>query len=414
MKRALSVTALLLWSGFIITAFYIVQKPNLLALSGLADTLWTLLVAALLLFNSYAIGVQLIKWTGWDSNDSTSRLLFSTGIGLGCLGLLGFGFSVLQLARPSALAFIQLALALLFILTNTHTQLHKDLRELAWNVNHYLSNFNILAKLAILLPVTFSFLLTLAPQFEAFDALFYHLTYPARILQDGGLQLINVPHFWFPNITEHTYLWALAFHSERAAQIMHFTWGLLSALLLWHWASRTWDIHIGRKTVLIIATIPVLPMLASWAYADMALCFYSIAALFAITQYKTTHLIPWLRITGIVCGLVMGVKYTSFVVPLTCGLLLLFHRTVQHALQAAAQFSFIAILTALPWYLRNALLMGNPFYPFAFGGRYWDAFQAVKFSNSGTGIGWDLLQIRMRFLVIAMKIILTGGSDPSS
>jgi hypothetical protein len=33
--------------------------------------------------------------------------------------------------------------------------------------------------------------------------------------------------------------------------------------------------------------------------------------------------------------------------------------------------------------------MGNPFYPFAFGGRYWDAFRAAAFSGTGTGIGWD-------------------------
>jgi len=392
-KRLLTGIAILLWLGFLITAFYVVQKPNIPALAGLADTIWTLLVAALLLFNSYGIGIQILKWTGWDSNDRSLHFLLSSGIGLGGQGILGFGFSIIQLANPFTLMLVQFALALFFLFTNAHTRLKKDFSELAQNLNYYLSQSHPLTKLAIVLSLAFSFLLTLLPPFEAFDALFYHLTQPARILQDGGLRFIDIPHFWFPNITEHVYLWALAFHSERATQVIHFTWAIVSALLLWHWAVRTWNIEIGRMTILLLLSIPSLPLLASWAYADMALCFYAIAALFTFTQYKSTQSVPRLHLTGILCGLAMGIKYTSFVLPLTCGLLLLFHRPLTHAIRAAAQFSLVAILTALPWYLRNAILMGNPFYPFAFGGRYWDTFLTHWYSNAGTGIGWDVIRL---------------------
>ena len=48
MKRLASLT-FLLWMGIIIITYYVVQKPDLNALTGLADTLWTLFVAALLL-----------------------------------------------------------------------------------------------------------------------------------------------------------------------------------------------------------------------------------------------------------------------------------------------------------------------------------------------------------------------------
>jgi hypothetical protein len=37
--------------------------------------------------------------------------------------------------------------------------------------------------------------------------------------------------------------------------------------------------------------------------------------------------------------------------------------------------------------------MDNPFYPFVFGGRYWDSFRADWYAGAGTGIGWDVLQI---------------------
>ena len=221
----------------------------------------------------------------------------------------------------------------------------------------------------------------------------YHLALPANILQNGGLQSVNNAPFWFPSLSENVYLWALGMRSERAAQIMHFAWMLFSALLLWHWASKTWSREIARKTLLLLAAIPSLPMLASWAYADMALIYYAIASIYALTQYGITKTSSWLGIAGLMAGFAMGIKYTSFVVPLACGLLLLFSRPLSKSILSAAQFSLIALATASPWYIRNIIFMGNPFYPFLFGGRYWDSFLAQWYADSGTGIGWNTLQI---------------------
>ena len=393
MKRSLAAITILFWAGIGIAVFYVVQKPDFQVFAGLVDTALTLLVSALLLFNAYTIGGRCLQWTGWDSNDSAMRLILGTGIGLGCLGILGLFFSAIQLSHTWILVLVQLILATVFLISGDYQKLKNEGKDLVQNINLYLNQAGPFTKIAVFLPFLFSFALALTPQFEAFDALFYHLTQPTRILQDGGLRIVNIPHFWFPNITENLYLWGLAFNAERSAQILHFTWGLLSALLLLFWAARTWNNKTGHKTLLLLATMPSLPLLASWAYADMALSFYTIAALYLFTQYKVTRADHSLYLLGIVCGLAMGVKYTSFVLPLTCGLLLLFERPIVKSIQAAARFSVAAILTALPWYLRNAVMMNNPFYPFAFGGRYWDSFLAKWYSAAGTGIGWDLLQI---------------------
>lgn len=393
MKRPALAAGLVAWAGILLAAFYVVQKPNLPAFTGLADTLWTLFVSAVLLFNAYAVGRYTLRWAGWREDDPPLRLLLSLGIGLGLLGILGLFFSLAQLANPSLLRFSLFLLTLFFLLTGSHRTFQKDVHELARELNLHANGFRPLEKTAVILLLLFSFALTLAPQFGAFDALFYHLTQPARILQDGGLRLVNIPHFWFPNVTENLYLWGLAFKAERSAQLMHFTWGVLSAILLLLWATRTWDGNIGRKTVLLLATVPSLPIVASWAYADMALCYYTIAALFLVSRFKTARSRPLLNALGIACGLAMGVKYTSFVLPLACGLLLLLDQPFPRAIRTAAQFSTVAILVALPWYLRNAAFMQNPFYPFAFGGRYWDDFLANWYAAPGTGIGWDILQI---------------------
>jgi len=392
----MAVVLFLAWTGILLSLYYVVQKPGLLsAFPGLADTLWTLIVAALLLFNAYGIGRQVLSWSGLKSIDDVDRLLLGYGIGLGGLGFVGLGLSLAQIARVPVFSILIAFLTAFFVLNKDLGKLLVDLKTFLTHWNLSFSQFSLFSKIAIVLPFVFSFLLTLAPQLEAFDVLLYHLAQPARILQDSGLRPVDIPQFWFPNLTENVYLWALALGSERAAQIIHFAWASFSALLLWRWAVRVWGVEIGRKTLLLLAAIPSLPMLASWAYADLALVFYAIAALYSLTFFESTKSLAWLRIAGIMAGLAMAVKYTSFTVPLACGLLILFWRrkALLQSVFQAAQFSLITLIVAAPWYVRNAIYMGNPFYPFAFGGRYWDAFRAAWYSGAGTGIGWDPLQI---------------------
>jgi hypothetical protein len=50
-------------------------------------------------------------------------------------------------------------------------------------------------------------------------------------------------------------------------------------------------------------------------------------------------------------------------------------------------FAGIAIAVAAPWYVKNWLLLGNPFYPLWFGGREWDAYQAANLATLGTRYG---------------------------
>ena len=384
----------LLWTGVIIVAYYVVQKPGLLtAFTGLADTLWTLLVAAILLFNSYGVGKRVLHLFKFETQNLIEHLLLSFGIGLGSLGLLGLLSSVLQIANANVLTIFQIALAAFFLFRNDLKSLHAEFNALASSLNLSFSQYNFFSKLSLFLLFAYSFLLTLVPPFEAFDALLYHLTLPADILKSGGLQAFNNVPFWFPSLSENVYLWALGLGSERAAQIIHFTWAVLAALLLWHWAAKVWNIEIARKALLLLAAIPSLPMLASWAYADMALVYYAIASIWAFTQYRITKSSSWLLLTSLMAGFAMGVKYTSFAVPLTCGLLLLFHRPLRDGISSAARFSFVALTIALPWYIRNVIFMGNPFYPFVFGGRYWDSFLARWYADLGTGFGWNPLQI---------------------
>jgi hypothetical protein len=385
----------LLWTGALIVLYYVVQKPGLLDIKvGLLDTLWTVLVAAILLFNAHGLGRRLLSLLRFRTQDSIVHLLLGWGIGMGILGLLGLLFAAVQFANKNLLTAVQILLALLFLFGGDFQELRARFRELVSYLNLSIGQYGLFTKIALTLPLVFAFLLAFVPPFEAFDVVFYHLAQPAMVLREGGLHAVDTPpQFWFPNLTENIYLWTLGMGSERAAQIIHLTWAVLAVLLLWYWSLKVWNAEISRKSLLLLAAMPAMPMLASWAYADMALVYYAIAALYAFTKFRETKAMTWLAIVAVMSGFAMSVKYTSFVVPLTCGLLLLLERPVRGAIQHALQFSVIAILTALPYYVRNAILMGNPFYPFVFGGRFWDSFLADWFADRGTGIGWNPAQL---------------------
>ncbi|HLO15980.1 MAG TPA: hypothetical protein VK206_14200, partial [Anaerolineales bacterium] len=70
------------------------------------------------------------------------------------------------------------------------------------------------------------------------------------------------------------------------------------------------------------------------------------------------------------------------------------------------KFASLSAAVGAIWYLRNWIWMGNPIYPFLFGGRYWDQFRSAWFATPGTGAGWDL-----KALILLPFTITLGYQD---
>ena len=103
----------------------------------------------------------------------------------------------------------------------------------------------------------------------------------------------------------------------------------------------------------------------------------------------------------------MGVKYTSFILPLLllAWLILSEWRQRRELWRDGLRFILPAVLVAAPWYLRNWVWTGNPFYPFLFGGRGWDAFLAAHYAGAGTGIGAAVAEA---FIHEGARVCITG------
>ena len=390
MKKIYPAFLFLLWLAVILTIFFVVQKPDFLnVLSGLKNLLIIILIPFWMTILAACIGFYFMP-----SADPIERLIIGSALGLLAFGLAGFGLATLGWAKASILWGIFFVLTIFFIFTGRIKQVGKDFILLAGELKSSINNVGPWIPMGVSVALILAFILSLAPPVEDFDALFYHLTVPSWWLRDSGLTLASIPHYWFPQIVEGSFIWPMALGVDTATHLIHFTWLILTIILLWLWARQLWGNSIAWDVLLILLTMPSLLWLAAWAYTDYALTFAGLAMLYSLWKWRNTLKYNYLFVGGVMAGLAVSVKYTGFVVPLTGVLLVLFwEKDFLSRIKKSALFSVTTIIVASPWYLRNWIWMRNPIYPFIFGGRSWDSFLAKTYSGSGSGIGLDPLKL---------------------
>ncbi|MDQ7029548.1 MAG: glycosyltransferase family 39 protein [Ardenticatenia bacterium] len=393
-RRLLAGIALVVWTTLVLAAFYVVQRPlSGQVVRGMALSAWNLGVAVALLVGAAGLGTWLLERLGVPALSDLEHLCLSIGVGLGLLGLAGLGLALLGLTGSNV--FLVGHVLLLGGAVRTLWSGRERGQALFARVRTAVVERPVWA-VALGTPAFLATLMALTPPADGFDALLYHLSWPAWVIRTGGLQPYDISPFWFPHLVEGVYLWAMGMGAERAPQLLHVTWGLLAGGLLFVWGRAVWGARTGRWALLVLVSMPSLPLLASWAYTDLALVFYALGTLFALWRWHLEgYPRGWLVLGGVLAGMAMGVKYTSFVVPMTAGALIAWwlRSTPRRLVRAELLFSGVALAVAMPWYARNWAFMGNPFYPFVFGGRFWDAFRAAWYANAGTGIGVNVVEL---------------------
>ncbi|HEU4746126.1 MAG TPA: glycosyltransferase family 39 protein, partial [Anaerolineales bacterium] len=411
-RKLLPAIAILAWSGFVVAAYFVVQKPLFLPFAvPLMNLAWTFLVTSMLLLNALVLGLLTIRRLIPDAPQDASLLALACGVGLGELGLLGFILAAMGASEFFLLLAVQ---GLVLSWSIWSGRLRRVLSLVRNSITQIGSSASLLPRWmqwAVILTITLNFLMAMLPPADAFDALLYHLTVPKLWLQDGGLRAYNIPHYWFPGLVEGIYFWGLGLGSEIVSHLIHFTCALCVILLVWDWTRRLWGDLTAGWAVMLLVSMPSLLLLATWPYTDLALIFFGLAMLYTLAYGQEQNDRRWWTISAICAGMAMGVKYTSFVMPLTAVILIVIW-TFQRKLELFTEilkFGLISAGTGLIWYLRNWIWMGNPVYPFLFGGRYWDEFRAIWYAGSGTGSGWDL-----GALVLLPLTITLGYQDVNS
>ncbi len=387
MKKIISPILFIMWLTSILTTFYIIQKPDFLTiLPGLKHLILVVTIPLALAALSACMGASLFK-----DSDTMERLIFGSAIGMGIFGMAGFALALFGMATQPILLTMIFALAGYFGFTGKFKQTLHDLKLAGGEISASAKQAAGWIPPSALFAAGLGLLMSLAPPIEDFDALLYHLAVPERWLRDGGLITSPTLTYWYPHLVEGSFVLPMAFGFDTSTHLIHFLWLALTVGIVWHWARQAWDDSTAWNSIAILLTMPSLLWLASWAYTDYALTFTGIAAMYSLWKWKRLDDKKWVSMAGVMAGMAMGIKYTSFFIPLVGVLIILLweRRNVQR-LKIIAQFVAIATLVAAPWYIRNWIWTSNPVYPFVFPGRYWDSFLAQSFSAAGTGIGFNL------------------------
>ena len=258
--------------------------------------------------------------------------------------------------------------------------------------------FSVAAFFALLLPI-----ISLAPVRD-YDALMYHLQIPRQFLEHGGIYFD--PAVWRlsqPMLTEMLFLVGIVFHLESFSQLISLAYCAAFFLSVYAFGRRFFDSHIAILAVGILLGNTAFPVYAtspavefSWAsYEFWSLYLFSIW-LFSDRNKKHDY---WLVFAGIMSGLAATTKYLSLPVILVLGFLIV-GKTIQlekgdfkKLARNVLMFGIPVLVVIAPWYLKNLIWTGNPFYPLVFGGPGWTALRQELIlddyvASFGTGTGW--------------------------
>ncbi|MCB9445406.1 MAG: glycosyltransferase family 39 protein [Ardenticatenaceae bacterium] len=391
------------WLFFSLSAYYVVQKPfsaDRLAVLLENSTFWLRFS-----FSAAALGRSLLDiaaalWLAWVAlgvglpllarfrleMSHGERFLLALGLGFGVLGLLTL---LLGMVGWLATAVFYTLFILLTLLTSRASfQLVRQLRlpkQGRGTAVYLFLALGMMITLALLPPTSF-------------DALLYHLKGPKLFLEAGKIQAYDIFPFYFPSLFEMFYLMAMAIRGDVTAKLLHVVFHFMLVGLIYITARRHLNLKEGWTAVLFFYAMPLVLTLATWAYSDLGLAFYQMAAVYASLHWRQNRQLNWLLLSGALAGLAMGFKYTSFITPLFMAGIVLwdYRREWKTAVRPLAQLTLITTLVGAPMYIRNWILVGNPVYPFLydwFDGRYWDTYRAISYAEAGTGIGFDPIAI---------------------
>ncbi len=348
----------------------------------------------LVLITLFILCGHLVGWALQSFFSSRSlNLAVTVPIGWGLIALFVFFMALLQLLSPA-----YLLLLLLLLTAASLIRLLFLYRDKSLSLNHLKSYFsranlpqNRVALLLLLIPLFYAFLSSLMPPTQS-DGLRYHLSVPKLYLQHGGFYIIeNIAFSNFPFIIEYLYTIPLAFGSTSGPKLIHCSFFYFTLLLIYQQGKALGGRSVALYAALILATIPFVPIFASWSFIEFGLTCYTVLACTFLLRYfesiNKSDTYSSLFGLGLSLGFLLGCKYTALAtVGFFCMAAFIFAYRKYNLTTACLHILFLTLVftvIASPWYIKNALLLDNPLYPFAsslFPTPHWSEFNTAFFS----------------------------------
>ena len=255
-------------------------------------------------------------------------------------------------------------------------------------------------------------LLNLTPPLSR-DALIHHLAIPKLWLANGGFVETPWADFsYYPMTINLLYLPVLYGNVDIAAKFIHMSFGLGIGLLILIYLRRHLGLLWGLLGAAIFLTTPIVVWLATSAYIDLGMAFFTTGSLLAFLHWRESRYdrIGWLLLSTVCMGLAVGSKYNALIAWLILSLLLVlvYVRDTQAqgvGIELGLMFVLVAALIASPWYVKNVILTGNPFHPL-----FQRIFDVAQQNSIPSAIQTQAVEESRKISFFEMRRILYGES----
>ncbi len=376
----------LAWVAIIVSLYYVNHKPFTAALAlSLVRAGGQLLVAVGLV--SLAGGLGNWIFSAEDSHP-LERLVLQVALGLGILSvfvlLVGWTLGV----SPVVMWLLYFGTGVLLWRTILRWWRNWGIfASMGQNAGRLEKTFAILVVLSAL-----SALITaLAPPLK-FDALVYHLAIPRAYLDAGRISYLPWTMFWgMPQTAEMLFTWVMSLAGAEAAAVLGWLIGVLALAGIFGFVSQRLDAPSAWIAVAALMAGFTSASSLAWGYVDWMNALFGIGFLISLENWCSHQRRSDLIYCGVFAGLALGTKYTAGVL-LLCGLVIIaWHGRTQpmsRQFRTMIQFAVAALALSSPWWVKNLLATGNPFYPLLYPAGAMDQFRLDFYQDQPLYGGW--------------------------
>ena len=367
----------LIWLTSIISLYYVNHKPfeptfatRLLLMAGqFCVSLWIIMLCG-------GLGAVLLPEL---SLHPVTNMVLQAAIGLGVLSL-----AVLLVGSILGISSLIAWLFTFVVSIMVRKRILQWVRPIPSLVNLWVTSSRTgkLIALEVCLILITTLLVALAPPIR-FDALVYHLTFPELYLNASRIIYLPQNAYWgMPQTGEMLYTLALAMAGIETASVLSWAIAALALLGILSYVADRLTVQAGWVAIASLLASGTLAGTIPAGYIDWLTLLFGFSALVGLDQWRLEGERRWLIIAGLFSGLAMGTKYTAGII-LLAGLGLIFWQVRPNLIRFIKEsFSYLTpgILISMPWWVKNLLATGNPFYPFFTPSGEMDAFRLAHYN----------------------------------
>ena len=330
--------------------------------------------------------------------------IFSAGIGFSILGYSVFLLAALQILSNFT---IYILLGILCVSALVGWTLFLNALKVSTQSKTALSGADRLFGAVLVASIFLCMIFVLTPAVGK-DSLSYHLAVPKLYLLNDGFYFIPGNFFSnYPLFGEMLFLVGMIVQGDVLAKCIQFSVMLLVLTAMWQYMKQHLpEVSTKALPLLVFLSIPSVFATSHMAYTDLILTLYVFLAVYAYTNWLDRLDTRWLLLTAIFTGIAAATKYAGLILPFI-GCLGIVAASYRHQTVNSKTFYFLGVYLGItvavgcPFYIKNLILTGNPFYPLfyeVFGGKGWSVdltrIHDIFLKHLGMGRDfWDYIRL---------------------